>query len=157
MQHQRIVTSFASLLLALAACNDPTTPKPPKAWTCADLKAASTFSWSVDPVQDTLVTLTVSVKYPADACPTESAWFRWTNDHDLFPVKDAVAWERLSNGRLQASSSITHGEWAASRSLKTYIVWGLTPDYDADSTCAASAPAFDCGEYDTLTVSDVLP
>lgn len=151
---------FLSLaLVALAACNDdPTAPAKPKPWTCADLKPSAAFSWSVDPVLDTLVTITVQARYPVSSCPKESVFLRWSKLDGTTFRADTGQWHQLASGRLETSSTVTKDDWNVASTL--VVTWGLRIDEDADSLCVIHINALDqClgTQSDTLRVRALLP
>lgn len=153
-----------AFLLAFAlvvACNDPTAPKKPPvaAWTCADLKPSAAFSWSVDPVLDTLVTLTIQARYPESSCPNESVWMRWSSPGGFSFRNDTGQWHMLANGRLETSSTVTKDDWGT-HGDKIVVTWGMRIDEGADSLCVAHIDSlFDCVgvQADTLRVRELLP
>lgn len=148
-------------LLAFAACDDDDPVKPPvDTWTCEDLDPSAVFTWSVDPVLDTLVTLTIETNYPETPCSTEVASIRWSENPGngvAFRI-DGSTWTRLPNGRLQDKSVLTSDDWAMHGDT-LYVRWGIHADFGPDDGCGEAYNTFlSCPiNYDTLVVSDLLP
>lgn len=142
-------------LLSLAACKDELTrPETSHPWDCGDLHATADFAWSVDAALDTIVTMTVRVRYPDDACPTESAWFQWTRADGIGFRSDRGVWAPANGGRLEAVSLLTRDDWAA-HGDSLVVIWGCYPDFDVDS-CDVRAP-FDCEERATIDITSLIP
>ena len=150
---------FAPFLffLALAACDDDTTKPPVDEWSCADLAPTSVFSWSVDPVLDTLVTLTVEITYPDVPCTTEMAVIKWRTKSGISFRNDGDEWATRPNGRLLNTSILTRDDWGAHGDT-LYVLWGFRTDNNASGVCDDYDELLSCSnQYDTLVVSDLLP
>jgi hypothetical protein len=140
--------ALALLLSVFAACEDDPNQPPTELDACEALDPSAAFSWSVDPVLDTLITYTVHVDAPP--CSTAYAWFKYRTNVTI--RNDEGQWFDAGGGRIKASSTLTRDDWGVADTL--YVTWGLHPEEDAEIPCFGDV---ECVHYDTLTVRAVLP
>lgn len=147
-------------LLAFAACEDDNPAEPPvDEWACEDLDPSAVFSWSVDPILDTLVTITVEITYPDIPCTTEMAVINWKTKSGVTFRNDGDEWAVLANGRLRNTSTLTSDDWAAHGDT-LYVLWGYRTDNNSNGECEGYDELLSVAcaiHYDTLSVSELLP